>query len=36
MFYTLYFIFHRSLSYKYDHEGEIFVIFYSRPSSEAH
>jgi hypothetical protein len=27
--YTLYFIFHYSLFYKYDHEGEIFVIFYS-------
>jgi hypothetical protein len=29
IFYTLYFIFYYSLLYKFDHEGEIFVIFYS-------
>jgi hypothetical protein len=28
IFYTLYFIFHCLLSYKYDHEGKIFVILY--------
>jgi hypothetical protein len=29
IFHTLYFISHYLLSYKYNHEGEISVIFYS-------
>jgi hypothetical protein len=33
---VLYFIFHVALYYKSDHEGVIFVIFFSWPSSEVH
>jgi hypothetical protein len=36
IFYALYFISHHLLFYKYDHEGVIFVIPYSWPSSEVH